>query len=300
MHLTLRKSLIFIGKLVVSAAMLWFVFSNIETDKILQMIRTSNPWWLLAATVLFMLSKMVSAFRLNLFFRCAGLMLPTAYNLRLYLLGMFYNLFLPGGVGGDAYKVILLKRSSDTKLRYLIQATLLDRVTGLIALVIITLILLLWLPLPAWIKWCSAASVPVVWFFSRGVMRRFFNRFLPIFLSANTQSAAVQLLQLGTAWCILMSIGFQGSVLMMMTLFLVSSVMAVIPVTFGGAGAREFTFALASTFLAFDAQVRDHAITLGLVFYLITAVVSLAGLWYVFFLPHWPDHAAGLTDNTQG
>lgn len=300
MNQTLKKALVFAGKLVVSAGLLWFVFSNIDTREIIAIIRESNPWWLAVGTLLFVVSKLISAYRLNLYFRSAGLTLPAQYNLKLYLLGMFYNLFLPGGIGGDAYKVVLLNRFSDTRLRFLIQATLLDRVTGLVALFIITLILILFLPLPAGIPWVAAMGIPMVWLAAREIIRRFFPRFLSIFHTANLQSAAVQLFQLGTAWCILHAIGFQGSNFLMMTIFLVSSVMSVIPVTFGGAGAREFTFAMAATFLAFDPAMRDSAIALGLIFYMITALVSMAGVWYVFFQPKWPDHAAGLTDNTQG
>lgn len=278
-----KKVLVFAGKLLVSALMLWFVFSKINLASITVLIFASNPWWILAALFLFITSKVVSAYRLNLFFRASGLHLSASLNLRLYLLGMFYNLFLPGGVGGDAYKIILLNKSSSIKLKYIFQATLLDRVTGLIALLMITLILTCFLPLAQYIHLLAVAAVPFTLLVSWLLLRRFFPVFLPVYTKTNLQSAAVQLLQVGSAFCLLMAMGQTEEMLLLLTLFLVSSVMAVMPLTFGGAGAREFTFALAGTLLSFEAGTRDAAIALGMLFYLVTAFTSLAGIWYLFF-----------------
>jgi glycosyltransferase 2 family protein len=279
----LRKVLLFIAKLVVSATMLWFVFSRIGIREVLELVAEANVFWLLAGTVLFVLSKWVSALRLNLFFRKGGLVLSNRMNLRLYLMGMFYNLFLPGGISGDAYKVVLLRKQGSTPTRDLVSATVLDRVTGLIALLIITALLTLLLPLEWWIKGSIAVLIPLTIVISYSVLARYFPRYTPIFVRSNLQSAAVQILQLGTAICILQALHFNGDTALLLVVFLISSVMAVIPLTFGGAGAREFTFALAGTWLAMSPEIRGVAITLGLVFYLITACVSLAGIRYLFF-----------------
>ncbi len=65
--------------------------------------------------------------------------LLTSYNLRLYYTGMFYNLFLPGGVGGDVYKVMVLKKR-ELSILSATKATLLDRVTGLLVLLSLMII----------------------------------------------------------------------------------------------------------------------------------------------------------------
>ncbi|MFO7723500.1 MAG: lysylphosphatidylglycerol synthase transmembrane domain-containing protein [Bacteroidales bacterium] len=279
----LKKIAILAGKLLISAAMLWFVFSKMDIRSIFNLIAGSNPWWLVGATFFFILSKLVSAFRLNLFFSAAGLQLAQITNLRLYLMGMFYNLFLPGGIGGDAYKVILLNRRNETKLKFLVQATILDRVTGLTALCIITLLLLVFLPLPRLMQIGSVAIIPVILLVSRLALKRFFPRFLGIFAISNLQSAGVQVMQLVSAMMILQALGFSGDFILLLAIFLVSSVMAVLPFTFGGAGAREFTFALAGTLFTLDQGTSETAIALGLLFYLITAITSLTGIWYLFF-----------------
>ena len=277
-----KKVVLFIGKLLVSAAMLWFVFSRIGLDQITTLLSNALWYWLLAATALFALSKWVSAIRLNHFFRAAGLHLPTRINLKLYLLGMFYNLFLPGGISGDAYKVILLRQHKGTTLKNLITATLLDRVTGLVALVMITLLLVLLLPIPVHLRVMAALCIPLIPTIARWALNRYFKLYTSLFLRTNVQSAAVQILQLLAAVCILKALHFDGDFAILLALFLVSSVMAVIPISFGGAGAREFTFAVAATWLTLPDAAKETAITLGLLFYLITAAVSLTGVVYLF------------------
>src|SRR5207249_6681847 len=58
--------------------------------------------------------------------------------LGLFLIGMFYNQFLPGGTGGDIMKsYYLLKETPDKKAGALL-AVVFDRFIGLVALVAIT------------------------------------------------------------------------------------------------------------------------------------------------------------------
>src|SRR5260370_40827739 len=80
------------------------------------------------------LSKLFSALRLNIYFRSIHIHLPEWANIKLYWLGMFYNLFLPGSISGDAYKVILLKRKFNTSYKKTSAAVLMDRFSGLLAL----------------------------------------------------------------------------------------------------------------------------------------------------------------------
>jgi hypothetical protein len=74
---------------------LWFVFRPDSLARCCQRGRQSRVGWLIIATLLFILSKFFSALRLNVFFQAAGIRISHAINLRLYLLGMFYNLFSP-------------------------------------------------------------------------------------------------------------------------------------------------------------------------------------------------------------
>ncbi len=60
----------------------------------------------------------------------------------LFIIGMFYNQFLPGGTGGDIVKTYLLWKETPGKKPGGLLAVLFDRMIGLIALIIITGILI--------------------------------------------------------------------------------------------------------------------------------------------------------------
>ena len=132
-----KKLLTTIAKFVITGLALYFVFSKIDWDQVSDLLVQANPFLLLLATFFFILSKVISAYRLQLFFRNIDLHISDIYNLKLAWLGMFYNLFLPGGIGGDGYKVYLLNKQYGTKVKLLIQAALIDRISGLVSLLIL-------------------------------------------------------------------------------------------------------------------------------------------------------------------
>src|SRR5690606_12465762 len=111
-----------------------------------QTIAGSNPIFLFLAFVAYGCSIIIASSRLNGFFKGVGLMLSERYNFKLYLLGLFYSLFLPGGVGGDGYKIYFLRRKCDVKARRLLSAVFFGRLSGLWALCLITAALVIFIP----------------------------------------------------------------------------------------------------------------------------------------------------------
>src|SRR5688500_17958895 len=132
-----RKILKLVLKLTVTVLCFWYISTKINWREAWLTIIEAKWYWLLAAFVLFVMSKIVSAVRLNIYFRNAGVEPGFIPNLKLYWLGMFYNLFLPGSITGDAYKVILLKRKLGASFKKTSAAVLLDRFSGLLGLGII-------------------------------------------------------------------------------------------------------------------------------------------------------------------
>lgn len=260
-------------------AALYFVFSRIEFSNVAGIIGGADPVYLLLAVVFFMASKLIAAFRLNIFFRRIGLALSERNNIRLYLLGMFYNLFLPGGIGGDGYKIYLLQKNYKTGTAKLFGAVLTDRLSGMLALVLLALILFSFSDMPlSYHRW-AAVFIPVgivaFYIFLKLVYRHFLAAFIPTTLL----SLGVQIMQLLSAWLIIMALGGgDGHLMDYLLVFLVSSIVAVLPISIGGMGVRELTFLYGAQFLGIDSTL---AVSISLVFYLITAVVSFGGLWYV-------------------
>ncbi len=259
---------------------LYLVFRKIDTAQLLQITKTIQWFWLIPAVLLFVGSKVFTALRLNLYFRNIGLQISEKMNFRLYLVGMFYNLFLPGGIGGDGYKIYLLNKQFKTSVKSLIQSALLDRLGGLVAIVFLLFGLFLlvdvkldFLEGPLWNGLMIAGivlTIPAFWL----IQKFFFKDFLPSFWPANAWSMAGQLAQLICAWFILQSLGVTENILAYQLVFLLSSIVAVLPLTIGGVGARELVFVYAHTYAGID---EAAAVAFSLIFFLISAAVSLVG-----------------------
>lgn len=278
----IRKLLLTAGKLLLTVVALWLVFSNIDLSSVLGQLAAARPVPLLLAVVLFILSKVISSYRLNTYFRQAGLYLAEGANLKLYWLGMYYNLFLPGGIGGDGYKVYLLNKQYKTGVKLLTTAVLLDRLSGLTALAALTAALLVFQPVSLWLKSAALAGVLLLYLAVRVLLRRLF----PVFSSGLTltaiQSLGVQLAQAACAVLIMRALGIGDNFLSYLLVFFISSMVAVLPLTIGGVGARELVFLYGAAYLQLDEHL---AVTVSLVFFLITALVSLAGAWFSFRSP---------------
>ncbi len=266
-------------KILFTVGALWYVLQKVELQKLQASLAGADALWLFGALLFFNLSKIASALRLNLYFRAIGLKLSEAYNLTLYYVGMFYNLFLPGGIGGDGYKVYLLNRHYKSGVKPLLQAVLLDRLSGLAALVLYAALLFAasdyasMLPYALPLALLVAAAVfPVAWLATRYL----FGRFLSIFNTTMLWGLGVQLLQLASAWCILESLGVGLHQLEYLTLFLISSVAAVLPLTIGGVGIRELTFLYGLDTIGLE---PSPGVTFSFLFFAITALSSLAGLF---------------------
>jgi glycosyltransferase 2 family protein len=286
---SLGKRLKTVLKLILTGLAIFLVFRKIDTDQLWQIAKTIQWVWLIPALVLFVLSKVFTALRLNIYFRNVGLNISEKLNFRLYAIGLFYNLFLPGGIGGDGYKVYLLNKHYKTSVKSLVQASLLDRLGGLVAIVFLLLVLVLpvdlKLPFDSQIPWEAIVVIgailvyPTFWL----VQKLFFKAFLPSFIWSNIWSMLGQVAQLVCAVFILLSLGVNTNFMAYQLVFLLSSIVAVLPLTIGGIGARELVFIYAHTYAGID---EATAVAFSLIFFLITALVSLCGAFIKSGLPN--------------
>src|SRR5215510_501734 len=130
----LNRVLKLLLKIAVTVLCFWYISKKIDFGAAKRAFVQANWSWLLLAVLLLMLSKLFSAFRLNIYFRNIDIHLPEWKNIKLYWLGMFYNLFLPGSISGDAYKVVRLTKDYNVAYKKTTAAVLLDRFSGLLAL----------------------------------------------------------------------------------------------------------------------------------------------------------------------
>ncbi|WP_445381689.1 lysylphosphatidylglycerol synthase transmembrane domain-containing protein [Robiginitalea sp. IMCC43444] len=280
----LRKKGTTLLKFIFSALLLYLVFSQIPLRSVWEVLSQCSLLLLLPALLFFMLSKWVAALRLNRYFHQINTPLTHNANLRLYLLGMFYNLFLPGGIGGDAYKGYLLNKTFDSPTKKLVAVLLLDRISGMYLLFLYSGALLLFLA-PEWLDgyqiWTVlllVSSLGIYWV----VHNKFFSYLQVVFWGSLGFSAVVQFSQLICVYFIFAALGLEEGLPIYLFVFLVSSIVAVLPFTIGGVGSRELVFYYGALWLELR---EDTAIAISLVFFLITALCSLLGIYYHFKKP---------------
>lgn len=268
-------------KVLISAVLLYFILTKINLGEIKDILVKSNPIYLCIATTFFILSKIVASFRLNFYFHSLHIPITQKNNLKLYALGMFYNLFLPGGIGGDAYKGYLLRKTFEAPTKRIVSVLVLDRLAGLLLLFIYASALSLFLDttLLYSYRWIFVVAIPLSVAVFWGLNQKFFPYVIPIFWKTLLYSAIVQLAQLICIWFILLALNIEMGQTAYLVIFLVSSIVAVVPLTIGGIGSREVTFFYGAKLLGLDQNV---SVGVSILFFLITALVSLTGLWYHF------------------
>lgn len=255
----------------------------------MQTLALANSWWLALALLLLLATKALAAVRFNCFMRALSVHMPEGINMRLYFVGSFYNLFLPGGIGGDAYKVYYVHKAFKTPLKPLIAAQLLDRTTGLSALFILTCSFYTFSSYAALIPY-SLILAAVGCAGSLAVNYWLLRRYLPAVLSnlgpVSFHSIVTQILYGLSAVCILLAIPFDGAMLDYIVLFYISCVVAVLPFTVGGVGARELTFLWGLGLLGVDAT---GGVAFSLLAFVLNALSCLPGL---ASMPEWSPKTA--------
>jgi uncharacterized membrane protein YbhN (UPF0104 family) len=139
----MKKTLITILQLTVTVGLLYWVFHDPSVRAAMRVaIREAHYRWLAAAIVAYLIVELAAVVRWQILLKVQGIRLSAPRVGGLFLIGMFYNQFLPGGTGGDIVKTYLLwKETPDNKPGALL-AILFDRLVGLIALIIITGVLI--------------------------------------------------------------------------------------------------------------------------------------------------------------
>lgn len=281
----LNKKLLTALKICISVVLLYFVFTKINFNDVLYTLKKTHPIYLFIAIVFFVLSKIIASFRINLYFHQLHVYLTQLSNLKLYILGMFYNLFLPGGIGGDAFKGYIIKKQFTVDTKKVVAVIVLDRLSGLLLLFIYACILIAFLDLNiisnigVYVTFIILLSVLVFWYLNK----KFFSYVLNVFWKSIGFSALVQLFQLISALFILKALSIEMNTIAYLFIFLVSSIVSVVPLTLGGIGSREVTFFYGATLLNLD---ENTSIGISMIFFLITAFVSLFGIFYHFKRPN--------------
>lgn len=276
---TMKKTGWLLLKLAVSAACIWYIAAKIDFSEAGQALKKARWLFLFPALLLYALSKWISAIRLQIYFTNTGINLADSDNVKLYWLGMFYNLFLPGSIGGDAYKVIRLNKRFGASIKNLSAAVLLDRFSGLLGLGLLVSALAFTVSLPVYLPALLTTGVLFAVLLSYLLIRRYFPLFKPSFNYTLLLGILVQAFQVVAVVFILLSLDIQQPWQTYLFIFLLSSAASVLPLTVGGLGIRELVFLQGAVIFHSSAET---SVLVSFLFYLITVFSSAWGMIWIF------------------
>ena len=135
----MKKILVTLFQLAATIAVLYWVYHDPEKRaQMVEALKNAQYQWVVIGILAYILVEIAAAFRWHVLLKVQGIHLSLPRLSGLFLIGMFYNQFLPGGTGGDIIKsYFLLKETPDKKAGALL-AVVFDRFIGLVALIAIT------------------------------------------------------------------------------------------------------------------------------------------------------------------
>ena len=269
----------------------------IKTDfrKIFIYIYQAHLIFLLLACLALYAAQYICAYRTKHYLQTASMHLSGHKSIALYFTGMFFNVLLPGGIGGDGYKLYYLGKRNTTSKLTILRCLLSDRCNGLYVLLIYILCLVLVVDPSFYPK--SPVSIPIIaavamlgvtviyWLGTTYILKET----LLDTIKALPYSLISQSLNLVCALFLVMALAKEdinlATLVSYITIFMISSLAILIPVSIAGAGLRELTFLYGSIFFNVN---QELGIAVALLFFIITTLCSLIGIYYWHQLDNIP------------
>ena len=133
---TVRRRITWLIRITISAGLIIWLFSKYNIREVLASFETLPLNMLTAACLMYLASQVLGSLRWKIL--CAFFSFRRKWQtfLGFYFVGMFFNLFLPTGLGGDFFKIHFLSRKNGRRLSAAF-TVLGDRLFGFIAMLLI-------------------------------------------------------------------------------------------------------------------------------------------------------------------
>jgi len=126
-------------KLIITIAIFYFLFRNIDFVNFSKLIFNSHGGWIFVALLMQLTSTYLAAYR---WFKISQLLVfkeRLSFYVQSYFKGTFFNQVLPSSIGGDAVRIIDLTREGYDK-RDALYGVFVDRIVGLVGLLVLNLL----------------------------------------------------------------------------------------------------------------------------------------------------------------
>ena len=274
----MKNKLLTIFQVTITVFFIYYTLTKISIYKILEILKSADLLFILFASILYFLSQIISSERLWFILKDNNLKISSRENVKLYMIGIFYNFFIPGGIGGDAYKGVLMNKKFKWGLKKIYKLLILDRLIGFGVIVCLILVFSGFiLDLEFTLKFGAFLGPLYTFLFIAGkvLVQKIFDNEI-VYNKAFFISHLIQILQFGSIILILISLGVEESYFTFIYIFLISSVLSIF--SFGGIGIREYVF---FTLAANTSVSPDIATSVGLIFTFSALISSFPGLFFL-------------------
>lgn len=314
--ITVKKTVILLIRIAVSAVLLLFLFRNIDGQMLSRSVAGANLGMLATALLIFVAIDILCFVRWRILLSAAGVVFPVSRIFRAFCGGIFFSLFLPSAIGGDLVRLADL--SMQTKKGSAVVATgIIDRLAGYFGLVMVALCAafvgqeavnerivftsLVFLAAVLAVLVTVIFYPPVYGRINGLLCRRWPTGFCSLFGSVHAQMNAlsrhprilafslglslfIQAMSAFSMYLIAVSFGVTQPASAFFILMPVVSALTLLPISIAGLGVRDVSTVF---FLAKIGVARDTALAISLMTFSFLAVIAAAaGVVYVFTLHH--------------
>lgn len=318
----MKPRLLFLLRLLISGGVLTLIFSKLDLHKLSKIAEGMSLPWFGIALLIWGGVPLLASIRWRMLLASQGISLSYRKVLDLFFVGHFFNAFLLGTTGGDLIKILYASKAAPHKKSEATLTIIIDRIIGLIAILIMALILipLQWSFLTQTAETKAAAlavtgvilggicgvtgllflpQLEKITFLKNLVQRlpfkeqriRLFEAYVVFTKSWQTNlktlliSFLIHTLLFGSAIAVLRSLGIDVEWLPFISTLPIIGVLMAVPISISGFGIREglFVIYLGLAPLGID---QEHAITFSLLYFCVNLFWSLIGGFFYLGYRH--------------
>ena len=276
----MKKNLLRLAQVALTIFFVYVTITKVDLKTLLSLLGNINFSYIIISVLLYFLSQIVSSERLRLILNSNHFQITFNNNFILYLIGIFYNFFIPGGFGGDAYKFYLMKKNYEWDFKKLFKLLVFDRLIGLGALVCILFFMIQNFILELNLIY-MIISLLLTLALGYYIVKYLFNNQHIYFRSLGI-SVINQFLQFLTIFFVILSLGIENNFVEIIIVFICSSILSVFSI--GGIGIREYIFLISASFINVSPELSA---SVGLLFTFSASFSTIPGLGYLISKPNF-------------
>jgi uncharacterized protein (TIRG00374 family) len=267
----IKKILIPLVKILISIVLVVFLLAKLGLRDIVDQFATANFWWILAGVLAFALSNILGSLQWYLLMKTQGIEIPLLKAISYYHVGLFFNNFLIGYVGGDAIRIYDISKVSGNS-SHAISTVFFDRLIGFVMLTTLALVAgiawrnifhsktVIFIILIIFICWIISFIVlfnkrfaqKIGWIFQFVFPRKIKNKIKEIYSSINSfkhekkilikvliVSVIVQTFRILVHFFAALSVGIHAHIQYFFIFVPVIALLSSLPISIGGIGIRE-------------------------------------------------------------